>query len=385
MKHILKIIFCSFLIVLFVYNFTNFEFVEAKSFISEPSFEIVVNEKKYIIDNSQDRTIILTKLQRDFLGNKLIALKMSEMGFNSEEILKYVFPYMYSKICDIEKLVCRPAADAYISVIKNTGKISLNKSQNGTYLEKSCLFDDIFYNIINDNKKIINTTMRVSYSNTQIDDLCKYNYLKSSFKTSFENSVENRKNNIRIALKALDGVIINPQKSISFNQIVGERLESRGYMPAKIISRGKFVESVGGGVCQVSTTLYNASLLAGLEILEVHPHSLKVNYIEPAFDAMINSGGSDLKIKNNTEKPIIIATSYNNDECLINIYGVENDNEIIRKYVFEEFDGDYVEGMKQVSPGMIAYSSLLVYQDNNLIEERFLRKVKYNPIYMETN
>jgi vancomycin resistance protein YoaR len=91
-----------------------------------------------------------------------------------------------------------------------------------------------------------------------------------------------------------------------------------------------FVEGYGGGVCQVSTTLYNACLLAGLEVLEVHNHSLPVSYVESSFDAMVNIGSSDLKIKNNSGGKIIITTSFENDVCKVKIFGKPNKYKIKR-------------------------------------------------------
>ena len=143
------------------------------------------------------------------------------------------------------------------------------------------------------------------------------------------------------------------------------------------------IDAYGGGVCQVSTTLYNAALLANLEIEEVHSHSLKVGYIEPAFDAMVNSGSSDLKIKNNTDMPIIIATSYNDDECLIRIYGMKNKYYIERKYEFSEIKSNDGDVEKLVIPESMAISKLLIYDENGFKEEKFIREVKYKALYSE--
>ena len=113
--------------------------------------------------------------------------------------------------------------------------------------------------------------------------------------------------------------------------LLPKRNEENGYKKAKIIKQGSFSQEFGGGVCQVSTTLYNCALLADLEIVEVNPHSLPVSYVEPSFDAMVNTGSSDLKIKNNTDKPIYIATSGDDEFCKICMFGCENPYKIIKK------------------------------------------------------
>ncbi len=157
--------------------------------------------------------------------------------------------------------------------------------------------------------------------------------LRSSFSTTYSASSKERKHNIALASKALNNSLIESFGEFSFNRCVGERTEKRGYQKAKIIVSGEFVDGIGGGVCQVSTTLYNALILAGLEIIESHPHSLPVSYVEPSFDAMVNSGWADLKFINNTHNPVIIKAFANGDRLLIEIWGQKMKEKYIRKSV----------------------------------------------------
>ena len=157
--------------------------------------------------------------------------------------------------------------------------------------------------------------------------------LRASFYTSYSASSNERKHNIALAAKALNNTLVESNGEFSFNRCVGERTEKRGYKKAKIIVSGEFVDGIGGGVCQVSTTLYNAVILAGLNIIECHPHSLPVSYVEPSFDAMVNSGWADLKFINNTHNPIIIKAFANGDRLLIEIWGQKMKEQYIRKSV----------------------------------------------------
>ncbi len=157
--------------------------------------------------------------------------------------------------------------------------------------------------------------------------------LRASFYTTYSASTKERKHNIALACKSLNNTLVESFGEFSFNRCVGERTEKRGYQKAKIISQGEFVDGVGGGVCQVSTTLYNALILAGLDIIECHPHSLPVSYVEPSFDAMVNSGWADLKFINNTHNPIIIKAFANGDKLLIEIWGQKMKEKYIRKSV----------------------------------------------------
>ncbi len=145
--------------------------------------------------------------------------------------------------------------------------------------------------------------------------------LRAKFYTTYYASSSERISNIKRASNSINDTFLDANEEFSFNQVVGERTEKNGYLSAKIISYGKFVEGVGGGVCQVSTTLYNAVLLAGLTVTESHPHSLAVSYIAPSFDAMVSFGYADLKFVNDTGFPIVIKTQTNDYMLTISIFG----------------------------------------------------------------
>ena len=110
----------------------------------------------------------------------------------------------------------------------------------------------------------------------------------SSYTTYFNEKEWGRCENIRIAASLLDGITVQGYGEFSFNKAVGKRTEEAGFKEAKIIVNGEYAQGVGGGVCQVSTTLYNAALKSGLMVTELHPHSLKVSYVQPSRDAMVS-------------------------------------------------------------------------------------------------
>ncbi len=145
--------------------------------------------------------------------------------------------------------------------------------------------------------------------------------LRASFYTSYSSSSQERKHNIKLASNSINNAFVDVGGEFSFNLIVGERTEKRGYQKSKVIVNGEFADGIGGGVCQVSTTLYNAVILAGLEIVEYHPHSLPVTYVAPSFDAMVNSGYADLRFRNNTKNPIIIKSSADGNVLKISVFG----------------------------------------------------------------
>ena len=195
-------------------------------------------------------------------------------------------------------------------------------------------------------------------------------------------------------------MVLEDGEILSFNATTGIRNAESGYMSAKIISGGTFTEGFGGGVCQVSTTLYNACLLSGLEIQEVHNHSLPVSYVEPSFDAMVNVGSSDLVIRNNSGGRIIFTTSYENDICKVKIFGKKNKYKITRfsektKIIPAEEEEIVTDTSKVIEYGLavgeeirISYAKdgfcsngYLNYYDKNgnLVKTQKIRSNRYNP------
>lgn len=145
--------------------------------------------------------------------------------------------------------------------------------------------------------------------------------LLGRFTTSFDSSNINRSSNIRLAAAKLNGVVLESGKTLSFNDTVGARLSERGFLPAKIIENGEYTDGVGGGVCQVSTTLYNAALLSGMTVTEYHPHSLSVGYVDPSRDAMVSGTSCDLKFSNPSGSPVYIRSRTQGGTVTFELYG----------------------------------------------------------------
>jgi vancomycin resistance protein VanW len=118
------------------------------------------------------------------------------------------------------------------------------------------------------------------------------------FATSLEGRTQGQRHNATLAAKRIHGAIIAPDATWSFNQTIGQWVRSEGYVRAPVSYGGVLVPAWGGGVCQTSTTLYNAALLAGLEVVERHPHTIAPSYIAPGRDAAVAHGIADLKLRN---------------------------------------------------------------------------------------
>ncbi len=271
----------------------------------------------------------LSKSQIELSKNPKQSIEiLKNMGLSKQEIVKFLCPESVFVLCKLKENFNKSEKQEKVLVEKNKCKILFKSGEPEVFINEEKFFDDVF-ECLSKQKPSFKFSLELEEFKTG-KSLKECFVEKSSFSTNFSTSSPTRKNNIQVALESFDGLILDDGEVLSFNKTTGERNENSGYQKAKIISGGTFVEGYGGGVCQVSTTLYNACLLSGLEILEVHGHSLPVSYVEPSFDAMVNTGSSDLVIRNNTGGKIIFTTSSENDICKVKIFGLKNKFKITR-------------------------------------------------------
>ena len=162
----------------------------------------------------------------------------------------------------------------------------------------------------------------------------KYKYV-SNFETTTTNN-EVRNTNIQLACDAINGLILKPNEEFSFNNIVGERTESKGYGLAQAYSQGEVVEELGGGVCQVSTTLYNAVFAAGLTTTYRRSHTFEPNYVTPGLDATVSFNGVDYRFINDSEYSIGIRTTYKNKKVKAEIFAVPKLEKDVKQYLLSK-------------------------------------------------
>ena len=212
----------------------------------------------------------------------------------------------------------------------------------------------------------------------------------SSFTTYFSLKDGGRCENIALASKFIDGITVQAYGEFSFNQTVGARTEQRGFKSAKIIVNGEFTKGVGGGVCQVSTTVYNAVLKAGLEVLEFHPHSLAVGYVPPSRDAMVSSA-SDLRFFNGLDYAVRLKCFVQNGSLSVAVYGSGKGSNLryeITSRILEEIPpppplirvGEKEETVQFARNGVKSESEREIYENGALIAKKSLRKDSYAPV-----
>ncbi|MBP5242421.1 MAG: VanW family protein [Clostridia bacterium] len=207
----------------------------------------------------------------------------------------------------------------------------------------------------------------------------------SRFTTLFDGQNQARSHNIRLACSLLDGCKVGGGEVFSFNQAVGERTKERGFAEAAIIKEGEFVLGTGGGVCQVSTTVYNAALLAGMQITEVRPHSLRVGYVSPSLDAMVSSD-SDMRFKNPMSTPVVLRAHADENSLTVEVYGRQSGYTYqTQSVVLQEpeppmpviEEGETDEILREEKRGTVSESYLLVYRHGKRVGGKRIRRDGY--------
>lgn len=208
-----------------------------------------------------------------------------------------------------------------------------------------------------------------------------------AYTTYFNQNEQGRCENIRLAAARLDGIALQPYGEFSFNGTVGARTEENGYRPAKVIVSGEFVDGVGGGVCQVSTTLYNAALLSGLIATEYHAHSMRVGYVPPSRDAMVTEF-SDLKLYNPHSETVYISSQVGAGWLRFTLRGKATETEYsIESRSLGEIPppeplieaGERDEIIRFGQAGMRSEAYLKTYEKGVLVSVRRLRSDEYAP------
>nr|WP_245780865.1 VanW family protein [Gracilibacillus orientalis] len=138
--------------------------------------------------------------------------------------------------------------------------------------------------------------------------------------TYFNTNNKERSHNISLSAEAINNHVVFPGKTFSFNKVVGKRTKEKGYMPAPEIVKGEVSEGIGGGICQVSSTLFNAVDRAGAQIMQRYSHSKRVPYVPPGRDATVSWYGPDFTFKNNFNQPLLIRSKTLGGKVIIEIY-----------------------------------------------------------------
>lgn len=212
--------------------------------------------------------------------------------------------------------------------------------------------------------------------------------------TSLSGSSQNRINNITLAANAVNGTVLNPGEEFSFNDVVGERSSAKGYKSAPAYAGGQVIESIGGGICQVSSTIYYTTLIANLEVTTRVNHQFIATYLPLGMDATVSWGTIDYKFKNNTDYPIkIVAYRGSSGGVTVELYGTDVTNYTVEmeyivlsttpyETIYQE-DESIAEGDSKVdttgSTGYVVETYKYIYDaSGSLVSKTYVAKSAYN-------
>ena len=276
------------------------------------------------------------------------------------------------KLSEELKVICNAinvdAVDASFRV-ELSGELKRTESKEGKQVDLSRLKENI-YDMIN-KKKIenINLPVLTLYPKISTEQVKSINSILGQFSTSFNDSTS-RGSNIHVAGKSTSDILLMPGETFSYNKRTGARNWVNGYKSAPIIVGGKVTNGEGGGVCQVSTTIYNAALLSGLTIDEVHNHSLPSKYAPRGRDATVSYGYTDLKFTNPYTHPVYIKNIVGNGAITSKIYGCNLDRERISIRMIEEYTKNKIT---------VQTYRLYLDEENNVVRKELVNTSVYKP------
>lgn len=283
-------------------------------------------ELSYNIDKTVENAYKINK------GNNVISniKETTKAIFGNKKSLDVEVSYNNKKIEAIVKQIAEEIniepKDASLNI--SGGNILISDEVIGKQVDEKNTINKIIDNISNHkfNIEIIANKEKPTISKVDLENI---DTVLGSHSTKFDSGVSGRSQNIRLSAKRTSDVLLMPGETFSYNEHTGKRNLSNGYKNAPVIVQGVVQEGIGGGVCQVSTTLYNATLYAGLEYIELRNHSIPSAYAAKGRDATVADGSIDFIFKNNLSYPIYIKNSVYGNTVTCQIYGSSKDKQKI--------------------------------------------------------
>ncbi len=294
-------------------------------------------------------------------------------------------------IQDIKEKMYTPPYNAYFK-INNDKPIIVNETP-GLELDEGLLIKNIYNAILKGHETVHVPVRKIEPDITKTDlESMKITLKSAEYSSVFNKNQKSRTENIRLCAKKLNGYILAPNSVFSFNEVVGERTAETGYKRAPIYVNNEVISGIGGGVCQVSSTLYNIALLCELEIIERSNHSLPVSYVPLGCDATVNYNQIDLKFKNNTGSFLLINAELNDNRLIIKFFSdkifdkkIKLEPRIIKTIkppIITKSDLSLDEGkinIKQGKPGFVV-QLYKIYEKGQIKKEKVISQDTYNPI-----
>lgn len=287
--------------------------------------------------------------------------------------------------------VDNPPLDASVTYRNDTFEYSTH--QDGLIVDADATLQNLQKALRDGKLDGVRIVTRKVHPRIKFDDVKKIKYLLGVSETTFNADQVNRTINIKKASQAVNGSVLLPGQVFSLHEKIGSGLKEQGYLPAPTLANNRISTGIGGGICQVATTVYNAAIQAGLDIVEREPHSQPISYVPPGFDATLAGDSLDLKVKNNTGGPVMISVIPEGTVLTVRVFGVEDkknqdikivsEKKTILPRVIIKIDQNLAPGTKVVKDkGRNGYR-VKVYRvvsvDGHQIEKKLLSEDYYQP------
>ncbi len=298
------------------------EFINSTS----SSLPDTVKQSSYVVEN---KSIIITK------GQKGVVISVDELKTSivnniinlEQETQSIQIPVVEQEAdaIDLQKIhgeIYKEPKDAYYTKDPFTVYPHVDGVDFGITMEEA-------QNLLNNGEPQITIPLKITTPSITTNKIGTEAFpdLLASYSTTFATSNKNRATNIKLASNKVNGVVLLPGEEFSFNEVVGKRTAAAGYKTAAVYVSGKVENDIGGGICQVSSTLYNTALRANLEIVKRSNHRFATGYVPLSTDATVSWGGPEFVFKNSRKYPIKITSTVNGGKITVNIYGCKEDVE----------------------------------------------------------
>lgn len=290
--------------------------------LSMGCFGKTVKQSVFVYDNTGKQIVELNfdvqKSVEKKLKSEKFHAKQQNKSYTAKQILENLIPNILEEFYNI---VNSTAVEPVEAVAKfnphGSEKFEITPEQHGKTPDMENAEEQLLKCFLTDRRVYIKYLPIMA---TITEEVVRENTTKvSEFSTYYGDSAPSRKTNVEVAAKRFNGVIVPPHSELSFNEISLLRTEANGYQLANVIENGVYVQGIGGGVCQVSTTLYNAWARAGFKIAESRSHTKPTSYVPLGQDAAV-SEWIDMKLENNTNHNVYIQTKANGQYVTFTLY-----------------------------------------------------------------
>lgn len=351
-----------------------------------------LEESNYYIE--EDNLILTkgkegTRIRRQEFEKLLYGILEKQNDRNINIPIDKVMPQEIN-IEEIYKEIYREAENAYIT----TNPTKINPEIKG--VDFAISMEEV-KNILKEEKEEYIIPLKITIPEITIADLGKEAFpdILGTFSTTYSTTNANRVTNLELASEKINGTVILPGETFSYNKIVGERTIAKGYKEAAVYSGGKVVDGIGGGICQLSSTLYNAVVYANLEVTSRNNHRFLTSYVEAGRDATVSWGTIDFCFKNTRSYPIKIVSVVKNGVVTTDIYGMREEKEyevVIENKVIEviQYKTNYIkdntlnEGTEEIKQyganGAKSQTYKIVKYNGNIISKTLLSSDTYSQL-----